>query len=381
MFNRKPQNIIIIFIVIFSLIKINANTILEIDSNFDKITVNNSNFNSLLETALNNDFKAVVNTNFNSLLKTALNSDFKAVDTTITSGLSNKKLNPSTFINSHNKTQAVYCGAEEYDNSINYSKDDTVFFNCIIWNRGPGKASSGIDPGIDNTWIFIDNCYDSLSGCTEPKPVCGIEPYNKYLLYHIDGTRVYYDCKIWYSAGYMDQTVETPIVPGTTSSWQYESDCNESTECTEPDYGYCGAQMYNEYNIYSIYDTLVYYNNKLYQNSSYIGAGQLPGTDAKWVYQGECIDPTATGRTLSNDDEALKANILLYYNNYKLYYDFTKLNGTSKIICYDTKGSLIFSKEVSNSKNEIIFPTLQQGLYIIRVINDSKMTFKRIIVL
>lgn len=240
------------------------------------------------------------------------------------------------------------------------------------------SLNKGIDTIITLNTKTKDPNFSKINTQNKTQVVfCGVEEWNPTLVYATNGTKVYYDCKIWKSVNY----VNSGVTPGTSWVWYYESDCNESVTCTEPDYGYCGVPNYYHTNIYPTAGTLVYYDFKLYESNNYVNSEQIPGISTLWTYVEPCSDPMASGRTLGYEDEELKKDISLYYYKQTIYFDFSNLETISELICYDTKGSIIFKEKVLNSKSTIGLPLIKQGIYIIQILNNNAQTFKKIIVL
>ena len=199
---------------------------------------------------------------------------------------------------------------------------------------------------------------------------CGISEWNSSTIYSTSGTQVYYNCAIWENSNY---TVGNQ--PETNQVWVWVSNCTEEIGCAN---NYCGFQNYISAIPYTQYSQ-VYYDGIIWEARYWANPGNIPGVADMWDEINTCSNPAA--KTLSIEDVLLKENSKLYYYNNKLYFDFSKLENSSAVICYDIKGSLIFSKKVTNTTDEINLPSIQEGVYIIQILNNNAKTFKRIIVL
>ncbi len=274
----------------------------------------------------------------------------------------------------------TFCGAQEYDPLMGYIANSKVYYDCLIWQNL--WDIGGKTPGEDAVWISLGFC-EEIPYCNIDLSLnCRVPDYNSNITYPTNGTQVYYDCKTWENRNYANPGEK----PGDNSTWQYSGDCNEGVKsdgsaCPTINYGYCGVQNYYPMNFYETGD-LVYSNGNIYECIHDSTVNKTPESNSgNWTYIEPCTDIESTERTtLSNNNEILKTKIQLFYYNNNLYYDLTKLNGNSKVYCYDTKGSLIFSKVLLNSKNQINLSNLKQGLYFIRIINNSNMVHLRIIV-
>ncbi|UMB61473.1 T9SS type A sorting domain-containing protein [Lutibacter sp. A80] len=307
-------------------------------------------------------------------------------------------------------------GVLEFDSSIIYQIGMSVYYNCTIWTKTNGSGA-GTTPGKSNgAWEFV-NYYDG-GNCTFYNGVLEFDPS---MIYENSGFKVYYNGKIWISkkklgAGntpteggwawgivgeyipeidtvkYHEEAVYQPeteiyfnctlwkkvdnspagTAPGDNNdAWEFVEYFENSNECTFID----GVPEYDDTMTYLpgmevYYDGNVWVNNTTNQKIS----GDTPNfTDSEWSAK--------NSSTLSVADDILKENITLYYNSNRIYYDFTKLENSSQIVCYDVKGSMIFSKEINNEKDVIELPSIQQGLYFLQVLNNNAKTFKKIIVL
>ncbi|UMB54464.1 T9SS type A sorting domain-containing protein [Lutibacter sp. A64] len=306
-----------------------------------------------------------------------------------------------------------YNGVLEYDANMIYPTDMEVYYNCTIWKK-INKSGAGTTPGKSyGAWEFV-NYYDG-GNCTFYN---GVPEFDKSMTYQ-PGMKVYYDNNIWEKINevgswstpgeseynwslveeyklydgaekYIEEVVYQPeteiyfnctlwkkvdnspagTAPGANNdAWEFVRYFENSNECTFIN----GVPEYDDTMTYLpgmevYYDGNVWVNNTTNQKIS----GDTPNfNNSKWSAQ----------KSLSVADDILKENITLYYNSNRIYYDFSKLENSSQIVCYDVKGSLIFSKEINNDKDAIDLPSIQQGLYFLQVLNNNAKTFKKIIVL
>jgi hypothetical protein len=363
----------------------------------------------------------------NNIKNNYINSNNKTLDITNISDFNYKNINASNGVLNLNKTQVVYCGVENWDNKIQYPANTKVLYNCKIWQSPTWKISANQTPGENNLWQFVDFC-DESPNCDIETLSCGVTDYNPNIIYNTRNIQVIYNCKIWRNIGYANPGVS----PGGNNYWAWEfvSFCDEGSCNTNT---YCDVYEYDSDIKYKI-NTKVYYNCAIWVNiHGNVNPGVLPNGVNSWAWKfvdyceenNNCTfyggaleydrnetyqpgmkvyydgkvwinnksynitttpninnnNPWTLEKTLSVEDDLLKENIVLYYNNNKIYYDFTKLENTSQIICYDTKGSIIFSKNITNSKDIIDLPSIKQGLYFLQVLNNNAKTFKKIIVL
>lgn len=275
-----------------------------------------------------------------------------------------------------------HCNVFDYNSNVTYQNSNThVYYNCAVWHNAfyinAGDSAPG-EPGSENKWIRDYDCTEDPSCADVPPSYCGVPTFNNNLDYAY-GAQVYYNCIIWYALVYINANQEPP---GTSDKWAFLTDCDDGdSNC--PVYNvFCDTYEYSSTYPYHNPNTKVVYNCQIYKNLWWVSPGVTPGEPGSdvWEYIEDCTDPEC--QTAGINDPYLNENIIFNSKgNHQLYYNFSILdNQQSDLKFYDIRGALILSTTISTNEGELITPTLQPGVYLVKIYNNTNVYVKRVII-